>query len=243
MDGLEACIDPYRRTVQMSVSKVIPTATGTISRYAKRTAAGSTRSLDSSLVPVADSSSGGTGLGGSTCYLGQCGPCDGTTFLIDNSGSMGWTRMEKAKSELLSAIAKCGDGARINVFWFNSGYGKFSNQNVALSGNSRAAINQFIRGIYADGGTNPWDAMNLLMRDQSVKRVVVLTDGGTNTEGSCIAGGGYGQYADCYAQYNASYRLSSPVKIDAVALDTSCSNWLGPLASKNGGSCVAARSY
>ena len=242
MDGLEACIDPYRRTVQMSVSKVIPTATGALNRYVKRTASGSTRSLDSSLVPVADSSSGGTGLGGSTCYLGQCGACDGTTFLIDNSGSMGWARMEKAKNELLSAVAKCGDGARINVFWFNSSYGKFSNQNVALSGSSRGAINQFIRGIRAGGGTNPWEAINTLMRDQSVKRVVVLTDGGTNTGGYCIAGGGYKQYADCYAQYNASNRPSSPVKIDAVALDTSCSHWLGPLASKNGGSCVAARS-
>jgi len=256
MDGLEACIDPYRRTVQMSVSKVIPTATGALSRVVKRTAAGSTRSLDSSLIPFTGNSTGGTGLGGSTCYLGQCGPCDGTTFVIDNSGSMDYDyngrrwvysgrKMRKAKNELIAAIEKCGDGARINVYYFNSTYGKFNNQNVALNATTRNNISRFINNIQATGGTEPWGAMDSLMQDPSVKRIVILTDGmPSSTSGSCIAGG-YTQYSDCYATYNANRRAGNPVKIDSVALETQCNSgwgyWLGALSSRTGGSCVVAQ--
>jgi len=256
MDGLEACIDPYRRTVEMSVSKVIPTATGALSRVVKRTAAGSTRSLDSSLIPFTGNSTGGTGLGGSTCYLGQCGPCDGTTFVIDNSGSMDYDyngrrwvysgrKMRKAKNELIAAIEKCGDGARINVYYFNSTYSKFNNQNVALNATTRNNISQFINNIQATGGTEPWGAMDSLMQDPSVKRIVILTDGmPSRTSGSCIAGGN-ALYSDCYATYNANRRAGNPVQIDSVALETQCNSgwgsWLGALSSKTGGSCVVAQ--
>lgn len=239
--GVEACVDQYRKSVQLSITKSIAGQMGRQARYIKRSAAGSAKGLDSSLMPVVTGSTGGTGIGGNTCYLGQCGRCDGTTFLIDNSGSMGYRRMEKAKSELMAAIAKCGDGARINVMYFNSRYGQYSSANVPLNSASRNKINRFIRNIRAGGGTNPWPAIDNLMRRPDVKRLVVLTDGYTRTSGSCIAGG-YMSYADCYAKYNAQSRPSDPVQIDSVGLDTSCSNWLGPLANKNGGSCVSARS-
>jgi len=243
MDGLEACIDPYRRAVEMTVSKVIPTATGALSRFVKRTAAGSTRSLDSSLVPVTDSSGG---VGGGTSFFGQYGPCDGTSFLIDNSGSMGWgynSLMEKAKRELISAVAKCPDGAKINLYYFNTGFAAFSNSNVTLNSSNRNSINQWITGIQAGGWTHPWDAMNRMMADPTVKRIVVLTDGYPQyTSGSCIAGGS-GQYTDCYTRYNTSTRAGNPVKIDSVAFWTHCDSgagrWLGSLSRQNGGSCVS----
>lgn len=238
MDGLEACVDPNRRTVQISVSKVIPTATGALSRYVKRSTSGGIRALDSSLIPVTQGS-GGTG--GKTNMFGQNVDCNGTTFLIDNSGSMiVKNRMERAKRELMAAIAKCSDGDMVNVFWFNSVFRKFRDNNVALNAISRNAINQFIMGINANGGTNPWGAMDSLMRDQSVKSILILTDGGTSTSGNCIAGG-YKSYADCYAQYNATKRPSNPVAIKSVALGTSCSLWLGPLSTKNGGTCLEAK--
>ena len=45
--------------------------------------------------------------------------------------------MAKAKSELLSAIQKCPDDAKINVYAFNSGYRPFQSSAFALDVNSR----------------------------------------------------------------------------------------------------------
>ncbi len=116
---------------------------------------------------------------------------------------------------------------------------------VVLNQNTRSQINNYIHpGMRAGGGTYPWDAMNDIIRNKKVNEVVVLTDGGTSTRGNCIAGGGYRSYADCYSLYNQTRTNqegeSNPLKISAVALDTSCSYWLGPLAKKNGGTCVRA---
>ena len=256
--GLEACIDKYKRTALLSVSRN-PVKDG---RSIKRSGAGSSKVLDETLVPSMFTGSTG-GIGGITPIFGQSVQCDGTTFLIDVSGSMGsytrqqmpwggwrWVwdpnggRMAKAKAELLSAVKKCPDGAKINVYAFNSGYRPFRSSVFALDGNSRNALNSWIGRMRAGGGTNPWSSMDRLIQDRSTKTIVALTDGGTWTSGRCFHNQRNMRYADCYAQYNNTVRQSDPVEVRGIVIDADCNkgyaSWMGELSQKTGGKCVRA---
>ena len=256
--GLEACIDKYKKTALLSVSRK-PVKDG---RSIKRSGASSSTVLDESLIPVMLKGSSG-GVGGQTTIGGHKLDCDGTTFLIDVSGSMGsytrrrirtrwgwrwwWTwdpyggRMAKAKAELLNAVKKCRDGAKINVYAFNSGYRPFRNGVFTLDPNSRNAVNNWIRNMRAGGGTNPWPSMDKLIQDRTTRRVVALTDGGTWTSGRCFHNGRHMRYADCYAQYNNTVRQTDPVEVKGIVIDADCdrgyASWMGELSRKTGGTC------
>ena len=150
--------------------------------------------------------------------------------------------MDKAKTELLNAIKKCPDGARINVYAFNSGYTPFKQAVFGLNTNSRNEVNNWIGRMYARGGTNPWPAMDRLMQDRTTKTVVALTDGGTWTTGRCFHNGRNMRYADCYSQYNNTSRQADPVEVKGIVVDADCNqgyaSWMGELSSKTGGTCV-----
>ena len=253
--GVEACVDNYARTALLSVSRATDTAYSP--RSVKRSAAASVRSLTSSLAPSTSNNSSGGGKPGNgwACYMGSCGPCDGTTYLIDRSGSMNWgrNRMQRAKNDLINTVKQClaNGGGRINIMWFTGGsYGSYRpNTNVNLTKSNINDIINYIRSFSAGGGTNPWPAINHLIQarwndsvtgkrnDYRVKRIVVLTDGGTSTSGNCFAGGGRMLHAQCYQRYNANQRVNDNLKIDSVALDTRCSYWLQALSDRNGGTC------
>ena len=255
--GLEACIDKYKRSALLSVSRT-PLKDG---RSIKRSSAGTSKVLHETLVPSMYKGSTG-GVGGTTNMGGQQVQCDGTTFLIDVSGSMGgvkrvyqggrwrwyWDplggRMAKAKSELLSAIQKCPDGAKINVYAFNSGYRPFQSSAFALDVNSRNSLNNWIRTMRAGGGTNPWPSMDKLIQDRSTRTIVALTDGGTWTSGRCFHNGQHMRYADCYSQYNNTVRKADPVEVRGIVVDADCdrgyASWMGELSKKTGGKCVRA---
>jgi len=263
LHGMEACVDPHRKAVQISVTKRIPTTDASAWRPVKRTNAGNAQTIDNALIADAGVPSGGSGTSG--CFFGICPgnqgqDCDGTVYYIDNSGSMGlrsdsrapggfvWdplganNRMEKAKAELLTAIASCKDSDKINIYYFNSTHGRYSSDMVRL-GDKRNAINNWVRNTIKLGGmTEPWGGMNELVRNPNVKQVIVLTDGEvSSSSGSCFTNARYMAYADCYANYNSTTRATNPVRIDSVALDTKCANWLGALSTKNSGRCQEAR--
>ena len=256
--GLEACIDKYKKSALLSVSRT-PVKDG---RTIKRSSASSSKVLDESLVPPMYKGATG-GVGGTTNMAGQGNlPCDGTTFLIDVSGSMGgikrvfrygrwmhiWDpyggRMAKAKSELLSAIKGCPNGARINVHAFHHGSTPFRRTIFALDPNTRNSLNSWIGTMRAWGGTNPWPSMDQLMQDRSTKRIVALTDGGTRRTGTCFHNRQYMNYADCYAQYNNTVRQGDPVEVRGIVVDADCdrgyASWMGELSRKTGGKCVRA---
>ena len=252
--GVEACVDTYSRTALMSVSRI---SDDTYKRtFVKRSAAATTRALEGNMVPSQSNGGGGGQFPGIACYMGSCGPCDGTTYLIDRSGSMGWgnNRMGRAKADLINAVRQClqTGGGRINVMWFTWGsHGSYrANTNVELTSSNINDIIRYINTFRPGGGTNPWPAINNLIQSRwvdpvtkqneyRVKRLVVLTDGMTSTRGTCFTGG-YMSYADCYQNYNARYRPNDNMVIDSVALDTSCSYWLQALSDKNGGTCRRA---
>jgi len=225
--GLEACVDKYRKTAHISftsqVSKESP------EKVIKRSKSGT--ALFGAKAPT---------------FFSQNIICDGTVFLIDVSGSMAWgnNRMAIAKRELLSAVEGCMDIDRINVISFSHVITKFRNSNQlhALNPINRNAINAFISGFNAWGGTYPWSAVDETIQNNAVKRLVVLTDGITDTEGRCFFDGRYKKYADCYNQYNMIRRPGSMMTINSVGLDTYCSIWLGELSAKNGGDCIEANS-
>jgi len=224
--GLEACIDKYRKTVHISITSHVSTESP--DKVIKRSKSGSAL----------------FGTKSNTNFYGKPIECDGTVFLIDVSGSMAWgnNRMGNAKRELLSAIEGCLDTDRINVIAFDHRVMKFRNSNELniLNSSNRRDINNFIGTFRPMGGTYPWDAVNEIIQNSRVNRLVVLTDGGTSTYGTCFFNGQYMKFADCYSEYNRIRRPGRMMTINSVALDTSCTLWLGELSTKNGGSCIEA---
>ena len=117
--------------------------------------------------------------------------------------------------------------------WFTGGsYGSYRpNTNVELSKSNINDIINYIRSfswwryksrLHQPSNSSRWnDSITGKRNDYRVKRIVVLTDGGTSTTGNCFAGGGRMLHAQCYQRYNANQRVNDNLKIDSVALDTS----------------------
>jgi len=97
----------------------------------------------------------------------------------------------------------------------------------------------------ADGGTDPLRFTHMMVQDTNVKEIVLLSDGGTWSQGTVNLGGKIyrGSFAQSYQSYNNQYRQSNPVKIKTVSFGGGnyCgSGWMGQLADMNGGSCIVA---
>ena len=254
--GIEVCIDQRLKrmakiTVSVNNGRELPgtTAEG-ISM--QRQGAAMTEIFRADAMP----GGGGGGNTGSKCRIasgcsfgGQPITCDKTSFMIDVSGSMWGRRLAAAKRELLKAIDMCSDDAEINVTaWSSYVKERVFNIPVKLTKKNRDYFKYRIQTWRAGGGTNPWGLLDSTIQNKNVKEIVILSDGhtwprpyGYKRIGSMSCN--YGPFANCYKQYNETYRKNDPIIIKSVSVDYNhCgSGWMGQLADQNGGSCVLTR--
>lgn len=111
-------------------------------------------------------------------------------FVIDSSGSMiesvygrrigkrGAARIDVAKEELASCIAKLEPHALFNVFAFSNGVERWHEGNIAenTEGNRQAALT-WVERLGARGGTNIYDSLKLAFADPDVDTICLLSDG------------------------------------------------------------------
>lgn len=160
-------------------------------------------------------------------------------FVIDRSGSMTApggpppegggpppSRLEVAVGEVLRAVARLPDQARVNVLLFESSVTAFDDGLRALDRGTREDLERFLTTAPATGGTNLYDALERALLTPAVDTLFVLSDGNP----------GSGQYVTTEDILRATRRLNQTrrVAIHTVSIGID-SELLRRLAAEHGG--------
>ncbi len=109
-----------------------------------------------------------------------------TVFIVDTSGSMQGTSLDQAKQALLLALDRLHAGDRFNVIQFNSVTDCLFPQVVAADAANIQRAKDYVRGLYATGGTEMLPALSAALQGQEapgrVRQVIFLTDGAVGNE-------------------------------------------------------------
>jgi Ca-activated chloride channel family protein len=112
-------------------------------------------------------------------------------FVIDTSGSMGGTPILQARDSLSFAIGQLRQGDRFNIVEFNSTARALFYEAQAVSRNTIARAEEFVRHLDAGGGTEMLPALELALRDtaeredesaRALRQVIFITDGAVGNE-------------------------------------------------------------
>jgi hypothetical protein len=137
------------------------------------------------------------------------------------------SKMAAAKSELIHTLARMPDGTRFMIIFFDDKIAAFTPTMTVLDPQSRAAATSFVRGIQPGGSTAAVPALHLAY-EQGAARVVLLSDGLANTDGTS---------ADLLAEARGEMRRG--VRFDTVGIGVDQdSPLLTTLASESGGIAV-----
>ena len=115
---------------------------------------------------------------------------DRVVFVLDQSGSMsapgapptaedkeGRNRLDVAVREVLGAVAKLKNRARINVILFHTTIHPWKPTLQPLSGGNRAALASHLETKKPTGGTNLYDGLEMALQTKDVDTIFLLSDG------------------------------------------------------------------
>ena len=112
-------------------------------------------------------------------------------FIIDTSGSMGGVSIEQARQSLALGLRQLRPQDRFNIIAFDSATRALFNQAMPASRHYLAQASEFVRQLYASGGTEMLPALERALRpapareEESVERlrqVIFITDGAVGNE-------------------------------------------------------------
>ena len=113
-------------------------------------------------------------------------------FIIDSSGSMQGSSMEQAKQALIGAISRLDGRDRFNIIDFDDQFTPlFTEAMPAIHINKNSGI-QFTKGLDADGGTEPLEAIKYAFNSRKqegrnlLRQIIFLTDGQVSNEHEII---------------------------------------------------------
>ena len=105
-------------------------------------------------------------------------------FVLDRSGSMRQqdqtddsTRLDRAKKELLASVEGMPLTTRANVVFFGTGSFQWRSRLVPLNKSNRRALDRYLTGVDARGGTDMYDALAYALKDKDVETIYLLSDG------------------------------------------------------------------
>ncbi len=133
-----------------------------------------------------DSDVGGTGAG----FYGIPVKTERVVFVIDQSGSMSspaaslddeekerLNQLDVAVREVLGAIGKLNDRARVNVVMFHTTIHPWKDKLQKLSSRNRGILKKHLLDMKPTGGTNLYDGVELALLMDDVDTIFVLSDG------------------------------------------------------------------
>jgi len=103
------------------------------------------------------------------------------TIVIDRSGSMRGEKIEQVKEAALQIISGLKEGEAFNVIIYSNTVESFSKNAVKKSRETETAVQKYIEGITATGGTNIYNALKTALEQEPMEGylpiVLFLTDG------------------------------------------------------------------
>jgi HEAT repeat protein len=114
---------------------------------------------------------------------------DRVAFVIDSSGSMlaatarvggggaVRTRIEVAKSELMTVVGRLAPRARFNIVWFATGTSAWRTRLGERTPANLRSAERFVEQRHANGATALYDGLMVAWRDRDVDTVYLLSDG------------------------------------------------------------------
>ena len=107
-------------------------------------------------------------------------------YVIDTSGSMSGESMQQAKKALLFGLKQLKSEDWFNIIQFNSQTDALSPHALPASENNIDRAINYVRSLYADGGTEIAPALNAALQNISnyerIRQVIFITDGSVGNE-------------------------------------------------------------
>ncbi len=135
------------------------------------------RNWTPSRTPIRDRASGGSERYGPQFY-GLDLRSNRVIFICDTSGSMAGSKIERLKTELLRGVKSIvAPESAFNLIFFAGNVNAVWKRLAHLRKNTVSKASWAIDRIYANGGTNVWDALERAYSDPAADTIVLLTDG------------------------------------------------------------------
>ena len=264
--GISICVDRYKRTAEISITANVKKY-GRKDIYISKTSGANNRIQDDILMGI-NNSSNSTNQNNicnnpNSCHLFGTQIIGNVTFLIDNSGSMGyrsrWRRIqgkipiEAVKDQLIKSIANLRN-IKFQVIAFGTNDIKmWDKPRLATSVNRSKAIKWVSELSAYQLDTKPSSSIKKAIEDLDTDQIIILSDGiPSDPRPYCDSKNSYYSIDACMTEYNDELRKNTKVgtaRIDTISLATNNSsfqtcngwinsyNWMGRLASANGGKC------
>jgi len=264
--GISICVDRYKRTAEISITANVKRY-GRKDIYISKTSGANNRIQDDILMGI-NSSSNSTNQNNvcnnsNSCHLFGTQIIGNVTFLIDNSGSMGFRSrrfriqgkipIEAVKDQLIKSIANLRN-IKFQVIAFGTNDIKmWDKPRLATSVNRSKAIKWVSELSAYQLDTKPSSSIKKAIEDLDTDQIIILSDGiPSNLSPYCDSKNSYYSIDGCMTEYNNEQRKNTKVgtaRIDTISLAIdngsfqTCNhwynayNWMGRLASANGGKC------
>ncbi len=264
--GISICVDRYKRTAEISITADGKNF-GREDIYIFKTSGANNRIQDDILMGI-NNSSNSTNQNNicnnsNSCHLFGTQIIGNVTFLIDNSGSMGFRSrrfriqgkipIEAVKDQLIKSIANLRN-IKFQVIAFGTNDIKMWDEpRLATSVNRSKAIKWVSELSAYQLDTKPSSSIKKAIEDLDTDQIIILSDGiPSNLRPYCDSKNSYYSIDGCMTEYNNEKRKNTEVgtaRIDTISLAIdngsfqTCNhwynayNWMGRLASANGGKC------
>ena len=264
--GISICVDRYKRTAEISITANVKKY-GKKDIYISKTSGANNRIQDDILMGI-NNSSNSTNQNNicnnsNSCHLFGTQIIGNVTFLIDNSGSMGFRSrrfriqgkipIEAVKDQLIKSIANLRN-IKFQVIAFGTNDIKmWDKPRLATSVNRSKAIKWVSELSAYQLDTKPSSSIKKAIEDLDTDQIIILSDGiPSNLRPYCDSKNSYYSIDACMTEYNDELRKNTKVgtaRIDTISLAIdngsfqTCNhwynayNWMGRLASANGGKC------
>jgi len=264
--GISICVDRYKRTAEISITADIKKSEKK-DIYIFKTSGANNRIQDDILMGI-NNSTNSTNQNNicnnsNSCHLFGTKIIGNVTFLIDNSGSMGFRSrrfriqgkipIEAVKDQLIKSIANLRN-IKFQVIAFGTNDIKmWDKPRLATSENRSKAIKWVSELSAYQLDTKPSSSIKKAIEDLDTDQIIILSDGiPSNLRPYCDSKNSYYSIDACMTEYNEEQRNNTKVgtvRIDTISLAIdggsfqTCNhwfnayNWMGRLASANGGKC------